>query len=50
MESLKYLFESFMMLFAHEFNLWGYNISFLQIFIFGCIVSIVGTFIYNILN
>lgn len=40
MDGIKYLFDSFMLLFDHDFTIYGFTISFFDIFIFGVIVSI----------
>lgn len=41
MDGLIYLFESFMILFKHQFVIYGYTISFFDIFIFSSIACIV---------
>lgn len=42
MEVLIYLFEPVLMILRHEFEIFGYTISFLQIFILSCLSGIAG--------
>lgn len=37
---LNYLFDSFMLLFDYNFNIYGITLSFFDIFVFGIIVSV----------
>ena len=50
MESLRYLFSSVMMFFTHEFTIWGYTISFWDIFLFSAFASIASYVIYKIFD
>ena len=42
MESIKILINAVMLLFDHDFTIWGYTMSFFDIFIFSIIIGFVG--------
>lgn len=48
MEGIGILFESFMKLFNHHFTVYGFTISFFEIFILSILVGLVGYLIANI--
>lgn len=50
MESLKYLFDSFMLIFTHQFTIWGFTISFFEIAIFSTIAGIIGKLLYGLFD
>ena len=50
MKDVKLFFECIMRVFNIQFNLYGYNITFWQIFIFGWLLGIVGVMLYKLLN
>ena len=48
MSNLKYLFEPVLMLLRHEFTIWGYTISFFEIFLVSILVGFAGNALYKI--
>lgn len=48
METLRYLFEPVLMLLRHEFVIWGFSISFFQIFLISILIGFVGNALYKI--
>lgn len=48
MENLRYLFEPVLLLLRHEFSIWGYSISFFQIFLVSILISFAGSALYKI--
>lgn len=43
MSNLKYLFESFLLLFRHDFTIWGFTISFFDIFLVSILIGFAAT-------
>jgi len=48
MSDLGILFSSFMKLFTYEFTLYGFSISFFQMFLFSALISIIGYLLASI--
>ena len=45
---IRYLFDSVMLLLSHKFTIYGYSISFLDIFLLSIIVGVVGKVLYEL--
>lgn len=48
MSNIRYLFESVLILFRHEFVIYGYSISFFKLFLFSMLIGFVGNALYKI--
>lgn len=45
---IKYMFDSVMLLLSHKFIIYGFSISFLDIFLLSLIVGVVGKVLYEL--
>lgn len=48
MDNIKYLFEPVLLLMRHEFSLYGYSISFFEIFLVSILIGFAGSALYKI--